>query len=128
METDTHLMDKLCFISRSRQISFSLDKIIRLEAASNYTRIHLTNHSPILMAKVLRVYAELLKPYGFIRTHKSHLVNMRFIVAIDCCGFVRMADQSMPEISRRKRSQVFAEFMKCSVRTDIGPNNKFQSI
>lgn len=128
MRSDTVCTPKFGFIQHSQLIFFTPEQIIRLEANSNYTLVYFTDHTPIMMAKVLRVYESLLKPYGFIRTHKSHLVNMRFIVAIDCCGFVRMADQSMPEISRRKRSQVFSEFMKCSVRTDFGPNIKFQSI
>lgn len=103
---DVH-QSKFGFIQRSRLQFFTPEQIIRLEARSNYTLVYFTNHAPILMAKVLRVYEELLRPFGFVRTHKSHLVNSRYVAVIDRRGFVMMTDQSTAEISRRKKRDVF---------------------
>lgn len=88
---------------------FQPDQIIRLEADSNYTYIFFINHKPILMAKVLRDYQKLLEPFGFIRTHRSHLINRQHISSVDCNGDIIMDDQSKAGISRRKRRIVFNE-------------------
>ena len=82
---------------------FTSDQIIRLEADSNYTCIFFNNHRPILMAKVLRDYQSLLEPFGFIRTHRSHLINKQHIVGVNIHGDIVMDDKSKAEISRRKR-------------------------
>lgn len=84
----------------------SPSEIIRLQAHSNYTYVYFKNHPPVLMAKVLRVYAELLRPFGFVRTHRSHLVNPQYIHDVDEQGNLRMQDASHAEISRRRKSVV----------------------
>ncbi len=88
---------------------FQPDQIIRLEADSNYTCIFFNNHRPILMAKVLRDYQTLLEHFGFIRTHRSHLINRQHISTIDINGDIIMDDKSKAGISRRKRREVFSE-------------------
>ncbi len=85
------------------------DQIIRLEAVSNYTCIYFNNHRPILMAKVLHEYQSLLEPFGFIRTHRSHLINRQHVTAVDENHLV-MADKSNAGISRRKRKEVMSVF------------------
>jgi len=87
---------------------FHPDQIIRLEGDSNYTRIFFNNHSPILMAKVLWEYQRLLEPFGFIRTHRSHLINRRHITSIHINGDIIMDDKSKAAISRSKRREVFS--------------------
>lgn len=82
------------------------DQIIRLEADSNYTYIHVCDRKPLLMAKVLSDYESLLKPFGFIRTHRSHLVNRLHVSGLNVNGNMIMDDKSVAEISRRKRKLV----------------------
>ncbi len=85
---------------------FRPDQIIRLQSDSNYTYIYTTEHKPILMAKVLADYEALLTPLGFIRVHRSHLVNRCHVSCIEPQGVVIMDDDSVVAISRRRRSQV----------------------
>jgi len=82
------------------------DQIIRLEADSNYTYIYVQDRKPLLMAKVLADYESLLQPFGFIRTHRSHLVNRIHISRLDIKGSIIMDDESIAEISRRKRKHI----------------------
>lgn len=84
----------------------SPDQIIRLQADSNYTYIYTTDRRPILMAKVIRAYEDMLAPLGFLRTHRSHLVNKAHIAMITECGDILMDDQSRAVISRRKRKEI----------------------
>jgi two-component system, LytTR family, response regulator len=100
---------KLSLINCGEQHFFLPEQIVRLEALSNYTCIHFINHKPILMARVLREYETMLRPYGFIRTHRSHLVNAKHVVEVDENGSITMYDRSRAEISRRKRKEVFRE-------------------
>lgn len=98
---------RIGFYTGSDHLFFSTEQIIRLESLSNYTYIYFTNHAPILMAKVLHKYEEMLSPFGFIRTHRSHLVNTKYISAIEDKASIRMCDESKAEISRRRRLEVF---------------------
>lgn len=77
--------------------------IIRLEASSNYTFIHFTNRRPLLIAKVLKDFEQLLGCFGFIRIHRRHLVNTAHISYVDAMGSVVMRDASRAGVSRRKR-------------------------
>jgi len=81
-------------------------EIIRCEAVSNYTRFYTANNKQLITSKTLGEYAELLGPYHFIRTHKSHLVNRDYISFIDHEGFVVLKDASKVEVSRRRKQEV----------------------
>ena len=85
---------------------FNADEILRLQASSNYTFIYFTNRRPLLMAKVLHDYEAQLCPAGFVRTHRSHLVNKKHVLCIDASGHLIMSDSSKAEISRRKKTSV----------------------
>ncbi len=92
---------------------FLTNEIIRLEAQSNYTKIFFHDHKSILTSKTLRDYEEILLDHGFIRTHKSHLVNHMHIINYLSDGILTMADQSKVEISRRRQHEVI-ELLKGS--------------
>lgn len=91
----------------SRKHVYDLTDVIRFEASSNYTLIHAVNKRPLVVARVLSAYEELLEGFGFIRVHRSHLVNRRYIQAIDGNGNLVLEDQSSIEVSRRRRKDVF---------------------
>jgi len=50
--------------------------IVRLEAADNYTIFYLSNSKKYTISKTLKYYEDLLSEFGFLRTHKSHLINL----------------------------------------------------
>lgn len=88
---------------------FAIQQIIRLESDSNYTYVHFSDRKPLLVARVLREFEVLLKPMGFIRTHRSHLINKHHITGLDAEGFISLSDDSRAAISRRKRKIVINE-------------------
>ena len=89
---------------------FGVDEILRLEADSSYTRIYLTNRAPFVASKTLKHFEEMLDEFGFIRTHKSHLVNPRFISRITNDNeFVLLKDGTRVEVSRRKKEDVLQQ-------------------
>jgi two-component system, LytTR family, response regulator len=86
---------------------FTLDEILRLEADKNYTSIHLIGKRPFLSSKTLKHFDEMLNEFNFIRTHKSHLVNPRYIKQVTHNNqYVLLADGTRIEISRRKKEAV----------------------
>jgi two-component system LytT family response regulator len=54
--------------------------IIRAEASDNYTVLYLTDGKKYTLSKTLKYYEELLGEFGFLRTHKSHLLNPSHVV------------------------------------------------
>ena len=83
-------------------------EIIRCESLGNYTKFFAANNRNYLISKTLGEYDTLLSPYNFIRTHKSHLVNRKFISFIDHDGFVILKDNTKVEVSRRRKEDVMA--------------------
>jgi two-component system LytT family response regulator len=81
----------------------SVAEIVRLQAERNYTRIYFSGRPPVVSAKTLKEYEELLDEYGFIRVHKSHLVNITHITRYDRDGWLQTDDGSRVEVARRKK-------------------------
>src|SRR6186997_2106664 len=81
-------------------------QIIRCEAVGNYTKFFIEKGRTYLISKTLGEYDTLLTPHNFIRTHKSHLVNKKFISFIDHDGFAVLKDNSRVEVSRRRKEDV----------------------
>jgi two-component system, LytTR family, response regulator len=96
----------LFFTLAEGQYFFNPDEIVRLEASSNYTRIFFANKTTLVSAKVLKVYEAMLEPFGFVRTHRTHLVNRTHISRINAGRNVIMKDLSVVEISRRMKTGV----------------------
>jgi len=82
--------------------------IVRCEAIGNYTKFYTPSGKSYLISKTLGEYDTLLTPQQFIRTHKSHLVNKRYISFIDHDGFAVLKDNSKVEVSRRRKEEVMA--------------------
>lgn len=60
----------------------------------------------MVTAKVLKEFVLMLKPFGFVRTHRTHLVNRQHILCVTPDGNIIMKDASVAEISRRMKSGV----------------------
>lgn len=54
------------------------EKIEFIQASSNYSIIHITDGSQIMTSKTLKLLSEPLGEH-FVRTHKSFLVNIKYI-------------------------------------------------
>jgi len=91
-----------------------ISEIIRCEADKNYTLFTLDNHEKILVSKTLKEFEELLNEMDFIRVHQSHLINashvQRYIKGSG--GYVKMSDDSIIEVSRRKKEILMERFLK----------------
>lgn len=96
----------ISIISSGARHFFSPSDIVRLEAHSNYTNIYFTDKKKILSAKLLKDFVRMLEPFGFVRTHRTHLVNRQHILYITTDGKIIMNDASVAVVSRRMRGQL----------------------
>jgi two-component system LytT family response regulator len=84
------------------------DQIIRCESDNYYTNFFLADGKKILVSKTLKENEQLLSDHNFIRPHKSHLVNVKFIKGFlrSDGGYIEMTDGSKIPVSRRKREKI----------------------
>lgn len=82
--------------------------IIRCQSDDCYTNIFLNDGKQVMVSKTLKEIEESLSASMFIRTHKSHLVNVDYIKTVvrQDGGYVIMKDGSEIPISRRKKEAV----------------------
>lgn len=121
LETNTLLKNLLSNLEQKKETSLKLaiptiegalfyspSEIIRLEGERNYTRFHLVNKQKILSAKTMKEYEDILLQQGFIRIHKSHLVNRVFIKSYLNEGLVILTDNTNLPVSRLRKAEVTA--------------------
>lgn len=106
--------NQLTIATTAGHFFFNPEEIIRLEACSNYTNIYFTNKKKMLTCKVLKDLAAVLEPMGFVRTHRTHLVNKQHIAFVSNNGNIIMKDESIAEISRRMKSNVMKVLKKAA--------------
>lgn len=83
------------------------DEIIYCEGNDNYTHFHLTKGRKLVSAKTLKEYEEMLTEQGFLRIHKSYLVNLKFAVKFSKANSTLiLQDYTTLEVSRRKKDAV----------------------
>lgn len=90
--------------------------IIRLKADNNYTHFFIKDQPPLLISKPLKDYESILPSQQFFRCHKSHLINLNYLLRYDKREdeVLILQDGSKVPVSRRK-VDVLLEKMKNSL-------------
>lgn len=85
--------------------------ILYCKADDNYTHVHL-RESDKLVSKTLKHFEDMLTPYGFVRTHKSYLVNPNEIVAYQKGkgGMVTLSNGKELQVSSTRKSGLLSLF------------------
>jgi len=80
-------------------------QIIRCESSNSYTSFVLENGEKLLVSKPIFEYEELLKGYGFVRCHQSHLVNVRAVKSWvkEDGGYLLLQNNEQVPVSKNKR-------------------------
>lgn len=82
--------------------------LVRCESESNYTWFYLVNGDKILSSKTLKAYDTILAHEGFIRVHRSHLVNRKHILRIEKDEVLILKNGDSIPLARNKRSPLKA--------------------
>ena len=84
-----------------------VDDIIRCESDNYYTIIFFKDGTSLMVSKTLKDMEQKLEEYDFVRTHKSHLVNMRGSMNfIKDEMMVVMTDGTKVPVSKRKKEKI----------------------
>jgi len=83
-------------------------QIIRCESDNNYSHFFLDNGEKLLVSRPIYEFEALLKDYGFIRCHQSHLVNKTYVKSWirEDGGFLLLENGSTIPVSRNKKDSV----------------------
>ena len=90
----------------SAYLALTYDNILYLKAIrGGYTMFHMVNGKKSLATNPLSFYENLLGNHGFYRTHKSHLVNLRYVDAYEPnLLLTRMVDGTELELATRRKT------------------------
>ncbi|MDO9510673.1 MAG: LytTR family DNA-binding domain-containing protein [Bacteroidales bacterium] len=84
----------------------NIDDVIRLESDKNYTIFYLQNREPIIVTRSLKEFEKSFMEYGFVRVHKSHIVNRMYVVSYHASpdSHLLLNNDSIIPVSIRKKS------------------------
>jgi two-component system LytT family response regulator len=85
-----------------------IDQIIYCLGENNYTYFFLSNGKKLLVTKTLKEYEELLSEHGFLRVHRSYLINLSYVKAYvkKEGGYILMTNDAQISISQSKRKEI----------------------
>jgi two-component system LytT family response regulator len=94
-----------------------VNEIISLQADSNYTIIHKKDMQKTVVTKTLKDFEDILDHSQFIRIHKSHIVNLKYITGYSTIdgGMVKMEDGNTWAVSRRQTDLLLQKLKTHSV-------------
>jgi two-component system LytT family response regulator len=81
--------------------------IIRCQANDNFTDFYFAGGKRMLICRTLKFYEQVLEEFGFMRVHKSHLINLQFVKKYrkGKTGQIIMSDDSDLELSINKKEE-----------------------
>ncbi len=84
------------------------EKITRLESSGNYTEVHTSEGSKLLISKTMKEIAAKLPPELFIRPHNSHIINLQYIKKYirGNGGQIILEDNSNIPVSRSNKEMI----------------------
>lgn len=96
---------RLCIPSLKGFQVIELDDILYAESSGNYTNIYFLNKPLVCTSKPMHEYEKLLEDAGFVRIHKSILVNLLHVKEYQRGegGSVILSNGTEVEVARRKK-------------------------
>ncbi len=89
--------------------TLSVDRTIYIEAKEKYQDVVGLDGSEMVRCAIGEL-EKILVPYGFVRTHRSYLVNLKFVYRIDASDIVLDSHQRLP-LSRHRKKDVQERFL-----------------
>jgi two-component system LytT family response regulator len=96
---------KLTLTTGDRTYFVAPAELSHCTADDNYTELYTVDGRRFVSARTLKDYEDMLQPLGFLRVHRSTLVNKAQITHLDD-GHVVLRNSTRVEISRRKKEEV----------------------
>lgn len=103
---------QLIIPTRQGEKKIAVNHIIRCEADSNYTHFYLVDKTKFTASKTLKEFENILSENEFIRIHKSHIVNKKFINSVNDDSSIILKDSTKMEVARRRWQEIKNLFTK----------------
>ena len=90
----------------------AVNQIIYCEAADNFTKFYFDGLPTLLICRTLKYFEEVLASHGFIRIHRSYVINPTFVLRYNKGkgGYVMMKNNVELEISPNKKETFMQAF------------------
>ncbi len=123
-ETVFENFDKLALPTEDGLELISFDKIIKCQADRSYCNFHLVANRKILISKPMKDFENLLINKGFLKVHKSTIVNVKYIEKFirGKSGLLLMLDGSLVNVSVRKKEELMKMLNGGSISNTVGKN------
>ncbi len=108
-------MQRIALPYLNRTIFLSVDDITCLEGEGNYTYLCTRDRKRYIVSKTLKEFEKMLDGSLFLRIHKSHMVNLAYVVQqgpFSNDRQVRLTDGREVAISRRRMKEIAAQLMQ----------------
>ncbi len=89
-----------------------MSDIMHCQASGNFTEIFLTSGEKKLICRPLKHFEEILGEAGFMRIHRTHLINLEYVVGYlkGKAGQVRLEDGTEVQVSTMYKKELMAYF------------------
>lgn len=100
--------DKIVVNTSESTYFIPIENIIKIEALNNYSCLHFNDKTTLVASKTLKYFEEQLSFFGFIRVHKSNLVNLIYVERIlnRDGGQILLKNGDMIDVTREKRAEI----------------------
>ncbi len=111
IRTNNFELNKLAIPTADGLELVDFNQIIRCEADRAYCKFFLANKSRLVVSKPLKEFEEILLSKNFLKTHKSHIINInhieKYIRGVN--GYVVTSDGASVPVSSRKKEEVLGK-------------------
>lgn len=114
IKTKTIAQHKIVLPSQDGFEVVSLKDIVYCDAHDNFTDFHFVSGPKMMICRTLKFYEELLSESGFMRVHKSHLVNLDHVMKYKRGkgGQLTMSNGAVIDVSPNKKDELMEQFEK----------------
>ncbi len=108
-EKDSTIQPNTLNIATNRgTIIIQQEDICRVEASGNYTVFYVNNQKQVMASNTMAEFEDKLNTDKFIRVHKSHIVNLRFVIKYTKGdgGSLTLQDGSEIPVSRSRKEEL----------------------
>ena len=88
--------------------------IIRIQSINNYVKFFVNDGNVHLSSRIMKYYLKSLDKHRFIRVHKSHLINVDFILKYYSDGTLVLKNGDRIPVARRRRDELL-DYLKGDV-------------
>ncbi len=110
LESNKNEIKKLAVPVANGYNFLSMQEIIRCEGAAKYTVIH-HSQGKVVSTRNIGYFVNILAKYNFFASHKSHLVNFRYVDKYTSDGEIVLKNGNRVPLSRRRKMLFLDSFV-----------------